>query len=274
MPARNLAAARLADEEMEPDWLHPRSPLAPPPQNPEALGAAQLNVDPALDLAGLADTFTGRGHVRFSGFLADGATELYDHLQQSSDWIHVITKPRGVTELSMAARRRLGPKAVTELREQAQLRSRGSFQYSYEAIRVPDADEAASGDDLLDRFALLMARPETLRLLSTIVGAEVGGFTEGQATAYGPGDFLTLHDDGVRGKDRLAAFVYGLTPGWRVDWGGLLLFHDDNDRSAEALAPRFDALDLFAVPRLHSVSIVSRAASHRRYAITGWLTRA
>ena len=99
-------------------------------------------------------------------------------------------------------------------------------------------------------------------------------FTDGQATAYGPGDFLTCHDDDVPGKNRRAAYVFGMTPGWKPEWGGLLLFHDDRDHTVMGQVPGFNTLDLFAVPRRHSVSIVTPAAATRRLAITGWLRAA
>jgi Rps23 Pro-64 3,4-dihydroxylase Tpa1-like proline 4-hydroxylase len=35
--------------------------------------------------------------------------------------------------------------------------------------------------------------------------------------------------------------------------------------------PRFNTLTLFAVPQLHSVSMVTKSAAFRRYSITGWL---
>ena len=96
-------------------------------------------------------------------------------------------------------------------------------------------------------------------------------FADAQATAYAPGDFLTGHDDAVGGKKRLAAYVFGLTPVWRVEWGGLLLFHGSDGDVDAGLAPRFNTLNVFAVPQTHSVSMVTRAAPSRRYSITGWL---
>lgn len=251
------------------EWLHPRAETMPPARADDA--ALELRINPDLDTGALSRCYAEHGKVRLTGLLASGAVELHDHLQQSSDWIHVITGPKGVLEHDRRARRRLGAERVQGIGLEAQARSRQAFQYRYEAIRVPDPEEGPASDPL-GQFAALMASAEMRTLLGTIIGGQVGRFTDGQATAYGPGDFLTLHDDAVEGKNRLAAFVYGLTPGWRLDWGGLLLFHGDRDRDAEALAPRFNTLDLFAVPRAHSVSLVSHGAAHRRYAITGWLT--
>jgi len=92
-------------------------------------------------------------------------------------------------------------------------------------------------------------------------------------TAYGHGDFLTGHDDDLAGSGRAAAFVLGLTPQWRLEWGGLLMFHELGQVPFWGMGPQFNTLDLFAVPKYHSVSLVSPAAPRRRYSITGWLSR-
>ena len=73
------------------------------------------------------------------------------------------------------------------------------------------------------------------------------------------------------GSRRKAAFVFGLTPQWRPEWGGLLLFHEPGQIEISGLVPQFNTLDLFSVPRFHSVSQVTRAAPRRRYCVTGWL---
>lgn len=243
-----------------------------PPVRQDDAAVPELRINADLDTDALAKSYADDRKIRLAGLLAGGAVELHDHLQQSDEWVHLVTGPKGVLEHDRHARRRLGAERLSGIGLEAQVRARDAFQYRYEAIRVPEANEEERGDPL-GQFAALMASAAMKELLGGIIGAHVGGFADGQATAYGPGDFLTLHDDAVDGKNRLAAFVYGLTPGWRLDWGGLLLFHGERDRDAEALAPRFNSLDLFAVPRAHSVSLVSRAAAHRRYAITGWLTR-
>ena len=107
--------------------------------------------------------------------------------------------------------------------------------------------------------------------LRTITGSAEIEYADAQATAYAPGDFLTVHDDAVEGKFRRAAYVFGLTPVWRLEWGGLLLFHGSDGHVDCGWVPTFNTLNLFKVPQLHSVSEVTQAAAYRRYAITGWL---
>jgi Rps23 Pro-64 3,4-dihydroxylase Tpa1-like proline 4-hydroxylase len=232
---------------------------------------APFQINPDLDLDALARDYAADGRVRIYGLLAEGAVPLHDYLERREDWIHLINTSDGVLELDRAARQRMTARQWAAIEAGANQRARTEFQYRYQALRVPEDDEVEDRNDLLAAFALLMQSGAMLDLLRAVTGREEVGFTDGQATAYGPGDFLTGHDDDVVGKDRLAAYVFGLTPGWRLEWGGLLLFHGPHDRTATGLAPRFNALDLFKVPQRHSVSTVTAAATHRRYAVTGWL---
>jgi Rps23 Pro-64 3,4-dihydroxylase Tpa1-like proline 4-hydroxylase len=62
-----------------------------------------------------------------------------------------------------------------------------------------------------------------------------------------------------------------MTPRWRVDWGGLLLFVDERGNVSRGLTPAFNALNLFRTPQPHTVSAVAPFAGANRLSITGWL---
>lgn len=231
-----------------------------------------FKVNPDLPIEELARTYAEEKRVRIYGLLAEGAIELHEQLEARDDWVHLISTADGVLEIDQAARARIHPRRWARMEAEAHERARGGFQYRYYGLRVPDPDDqGTSRNDLLSGFAELMQSDQMLDLLRAITGHTGLAFTDGHATAYGPGDFLTGHDDNVAGKRRLAAYVFGLTPNWRLEWGGLLLFHGHRDRTASGLVPRFNTLDLFAVPQQHSVSQITPAAAHRRLAVTGWL---
>jgi SM-20-related protein len=229
-----------------------------------------FRLNPELDRAEIRRVYEATGRVRIYNLLDAGAIELYEHLLARRDWIHVIYDEAGVIELDAAAKTALPPGRWAEIERHAAERVRTAFQYRYEALRV-DAAELAAAADPLGGFSRLMGSAEMLDFLREVTGHDALAFTDGQATAYGAGDFLTAHDDAVEGKQRLAAYVYGLTPNWRLEYGGLLLFHGPQDRTCEGLVPRFNTLDLFRVPVRHSVSLVGPFAPHRRFAVTGWL---
>lgn len=234
--------------------------------------AVRIDCERQHDLGKYADSLRHEGRVRIPGFLSSGAEYLKDFLAGTDEWIQVINTDRDVLEIDLDEWQGFDPDRRGAIQDAMYARASQSFQYSYAAIRVPQPDELDEEDDPLNDFALFMARPETKKMLEALTGRANLQFTDAQATAYHPGDILTGHDDAVAGKKRVAAFVLGMTPVWRLEWGGLLHFHPLADEPAITMVPQFNSLDLFLVPRLHSVSQVSPAALYPRYAITGWLS--
>lgn len=231
---------------------------------------SELALNPQLDPARLAQIFAREGRVQVHNFLAQKSAEaLHLDLCARSDWVQVLNADGKVFELSRDTRLQMTEAIRANLDTAVYAQARGGFQYRYEAIRVPDsAQERAASTDPLAGFAQWMSTGPVRDFLRTIVDVPAIDFADAQATAYSSGDFLTAHDDAVEGKNRHAAYVLGLTPVWRPEWGGLLLFHEPDLRG---FVPAFNTLNLFRVPQVHSVSEVTRAAAFRRYSITGWL---
>lgn len=234
---------------------------------------AKLRLNPGLDVPALAAAYRENRRVRVNGLLEEqGAWALHDFLAEHDQWWQLINTPDGLIELNRSARAKMSNKKRAELDAKVYDGAMRGFQYRYEGLRVPDLSQLQHyGRDPLVEFARLMASEAMLDFLRAVTGCDALSFTDGHATSYGPGDFLTGHDDDVAGKNRLAAYVYGVTQVWKPEWGGLLLFHGEGEATVSGLTPRFNALDLFAVPQRHSVSVVTPSAPIRRYAVTGWL---
>jgi SM-20-related protein len=232
-----------------------------------------FTLNPALDAPMLATAYAARGRLHVPDFLAPASAQaLHDHLRERADWRLIINQGDRTFELDRAAQAALTEQARRDLDNAVHLNARTGFQYRYEAIRVPDDDAARRADDsMLVGFARFMSSPTVLDLLRTVTGQNGIDFSDAQATAYGPGHFLTTHDDGIVAKNRKAAYVYNLSAQWRPEWGGLLMFNGTDGHIAEAFAPSFNALNLFTVPQPHSVSYVVPYVPYRRYAVTGWL---
>lgn len=235
--------------------------------------SAMIRMNPRQDVSALAQRFREEGRVHIPEFLhADDAKALYEKLRYRTDWVQVLATTNGAVELDRPTRARLDENQVKALNEAVYAQARSGFQYRFETARVPDsASERAANSDIVSRFAEFMSTDNVRDFLRMITGSDEIEYADAQATAYAPGDFLTGHDDDVQGKFRRAAYVFGLTPIWRLEWGGLLLFHGSDGHVDRGLVPTFNTLNLFKVPQLHSVSEVTQAAAYRRYAITGWL---
>jgi Rps23 Pro-64 3,4-dihydroxylase Tpa1-like proline 4-hydroxylase len=233
-----------------------------------------LQLGDGHDVAALARIYAARGWLQIPNFLAgDAAAALHNQLRARSDWRQVLnTASGGYVELDAATRQAMSATQRQALDDAVYAQARVGFQYRYETIRVPDsAQERSASDDPLFAFAKWMSEGAARDFLRTVTGAADIAFADAQATAFSPGDFLTGHDDAVPGKERRAAYVFGITPVWRTEWGGLLLFHGSDGHVEHGLTPAFNTLNLFAVPQMHSVSEVTRAAAYRRYSVTGWL---
>ena len=226
-----------------------------------------------LDVATCRAEFARNGRVQLDPFLAEESAELLgDHLSHRGDWREVINSGDKVFELDRDNQAKLGAEGRARLTNAVNEGARTGFQHIYESIRVSDEpEERMASGTVLDAFATFMSAPETLDVLRAITGLGAAHFADAQATLYRPGDFLTAHRDDVEGKNRLAAYVLGLTPWWRTEWGGLLLFHEDDGDVSRGLTPRFNCLNIFKVPQTHSVSQVASYAGANRLSITGWL---
>ncbi len=240
---------------------------------------APFTRNPAIDAAVMVSDLRDDGRMQCADFLArDAAAALHNDLRARADWVQVLNSGEKVIELPRPLRATLSAEKQAELDTAVFAGARYGFQYRYESIRVADDDargrDAADGD-LVIAFAQFMNAPEQIALWREILGVPSINFVDAQATAFAPGDFLTGHDDAVMGKGRHAAYVFSLNPVWRIEWGGLLLFHaggtGQNGGRVAGFAPGFNCLNMFTVPTMHSVSAVTRAAANRRYSITGWI---
>lgn len=237
------------------------------------MSEVDFNLAPSIDVEALAECFARTGRVQIAPFLDDAdATALAAHLLGRDDWRQVMNAGDKVYESVPAVLATLTDAQRTRLEEAMNAAARDGFQYRYQSIRVPDdaAARAVLGDPLA-AFAQFMASTAVLDLLARVTNARDINFADAQATNYDKGDFLTGHDDGVAGKNRRAAYVFGLTSRWRAEWGGLLLFHGGSGGVAEGYVPAFNTLSLFAVPQEHSVSQVTPWAGGPRLSVTGWL---
>jgi len=161
---------------------------------------------------------------------------------------------------------------IKRLMDAAHQSARDGFQFIHETHRLTnDGEPYIDTSHYHAEIVRFLNDGDFLGFVRDVTGLHEIAFADAQATRYAPGHFLTLHDDNFPERKRLVAYVLNLTPQWRPDWGGILMFPHRNGHIAEGYAPAFNALNLFKVPQPHLVSMVAPFAGACRYSITGWL---
>jgi Rps23 Pro-64 3,4-dihydroxylase Tpa1-like proline 4-hydroxylase len=166
----------------------------------------------------------------------------------------------------------LTPQKQAELITKAYSQARDGFNYLYDAHNLTEEGEPyADPSHYLAHVTSFLNSAPLLDFARRVTGASKIAFASAQATRYRPGHFLNQHND-VNDLRRVAAFVFNMTPTWRLDWGGALLFSDRPGHIMEGYLPAFNALNLFSVPQEHLVGYIAPFAGAARYSITGWFS--
>ncbi|MDZ4109379.1 MAG: 2OG-Fe(II) oxygenase family protein [Brevundimonas sp.] len=230
-----------------------------------------LALAPDLDLTGAAERLAANGRARVPCLLGEGAGALHKALTgPDMVWNRAIQNPYNADV----------PVAVFEaepLAEQARLYAMAheeateGFQFIFDRIKLGQA--RAMGlplpPVLFDLHDLFNSAP-FLEFARGLTGDERIAYVDAQPTRYLPGHFLNGHTDAHEDAGRLYAYVLNLSPRWRAEWGGLLMFLDGEGAVTETFTPSFGTLNLFKVPQDHAVSMVAPFAGAPRYSITGW----
>lgn len=240
-------------------------------------------LNPALDRSALAETFARERRVQIRDVLTDNSARLIrDLLGRGTPWGMALRAPDvdgGKPQYIRAAELQTpagNERVQTGARAAAVAAARGEYGYCYASYPMLDAylgrwDAGGPHDILFDH----LNTPEFLGLARAVTGFTDLAKADGQATLYAGQHFLPLHHDSHVAEGWKVAYVLNVTiEDWRPDWGGYLVFYDDDGDIVRGYRPRFNTLNLFAVPQAHAVTFVPPFAPIGRFAITGWLRTA
>jgi Rps23 Pro-64 3,4-dihydroxylase Tpa1-like proline 4-hydroxylase len=230
-------------------------------------------LNPELDLAPYREDFERYGRVRIPDILKlDFAEEIYAAFQRAP-WGALFRSNEKTVSVSQEGLAAYTSQDLMKLRKLIFAETSKGFQFSYRSLSMKDAKGAAwDNKQVLPALSACLNSGEFLE-----IGRAASGFGNirsitAQATCYVPESFLSVHDDVAdEKKNRLVAYVLGFAKDWKIDWGGLLQFHDpDGSRIIDSFLPIFNGLTLFRVPQWHSVSFVTPFALGPRFSVTGW----
>ena len=234
-----------------------------------------FNINPDLDRQALARRFADEGRVQVRDVLTQQtANEIAKILVKQTPWgLSWQAGSNGPHHLRAQQLEKLGPSDGAAMGEALRTAIQGD-QYAFAYAAYPIVDSYLEQWDPGNPLDLLLEHVNDdpfLELLRDITAIPELVKADAQATLYRPGQFLSMHSDSHKAEGWRIAYVLNFTTvDWRPDWGGYLLFFDEGGDVIGGYRPRFNSLNLFAVPKWHAVSYVPPFAPMARYAITGW----
>lgn len=230
-----------------------------------------MKLNPALDEAALRAAFAAAGRLQIADFLDAGDARDLAAGIADLDWRLVLNSGSRHVDLPKEQIARMGKAQLDPILAEVGRQAATGFQYLYENYPVTDlADAGKLTNPHLASIHELMNSAVVRGFLENVTGRS-SDFCDMQATRYGAGHFLTVHDDDAGpALKRMLAYVLSLTEDWPATWGGQLQFLDGEGGVSASFAPKFNALSVFAVPAPHHVSQVASFAPRGRVSLTGW----
>lgn len=230
-----------------------------------------LALNPALDAANLARRYEEKGRIQIKDFLSPESAHHAMRALEELPWGLVYNDGARVVQMHADAVAHLGNREASEIMSGIRERARNQYQFFYAFYPILTAyfSPGIERRPIFDLFEFINS-DQVLSLVREITGLKQINWADGQATWFKPGHFLKAHTDEAPTEGRLAAYVMNFSLDWERDWGGFLQFFDANDDVERAIKPSFNALNIFTIPALHSVSMVSTYVTAKRMAMTGW----
>lgn len=234
-----------------------------------------FEINPALDRPAAAETFAATGRVQIRDFLTEEAARvIHGVLSRETPWgigwSAGSDGPHALRRQQLAAMPPAESQALT--RKVAAAMSGRDYAFLYGRYPMVEAYLGRWGEhEALDLLVEHINAEPLLELVREVTGFQELVKADAQATLYGPQNFLAVHDDSDVAEGWRVAYVMNFcAEDWRPDWGGYLMFYDEEGDAIGGFRPRFNALNMFRVPQKHNVTYVPPFAPVGRFAITGW----
>lgn len=224
-----------------------------------------LNKD--LNWTSVRQRFADSGYVRIENALdPQYATRVANEIIHATEWNLCYLTNDGPHSITHEELKNYPPEKSIALNRNIISKARTGFSYYYYRADLVDSTNVE-----LEKFFNYLRGNEFLGFSKYLTDELSINSVNGQLTCYRPGCFLRRHNDTTNKEHRIAAYVFGFTPLWEADWGGLLHIQDDTFNIIDSHIPAFNTLTIFRVPTWHFVSQVASYAQGLRYTATGWI---
>lgn len=239
-----------------------------------------FEINPDLDRKALAERFARAGRIQVRNVLTqETAREIQMILARATKWgMSVMADDgSGAKPQSFRLEEMQAPGGADRVNAAAMAAHQSSARgdYGFRFAQYPMLTALQEGWDPGSPHELLLEyinAPGFLDLVRDITRTPTLTKADGSASLFAANHYLGRHIDSHVAEGWRFAYVLNFAPeNWHPDWGGYLNFLDEDGDVIEGWKPRFNALNLFAVPTAHQVSYVPPFAPVGRTALVGWL---
>lgn len=249
------------------------------PLRRRAMEKSIFALNPEADLEGARARFASTGRAQIRDFLAPGAAnEIRRVLAHGTPWGLSFQagengKPEQLRGEDLRAEGSVRQSAAAHAEAAHKSAAEGKFAFHHARYSLVDAYIGQwHPDGPHDILLEYLNAPDFLGPMRFVTGIPDILKADAHASLFAPGHYLTRHIDAHSGEGRRVAYVLNFAPeDWYTDWGGYLVFFDEDGDIVEGFRPRFNSLNLFRVPQAHSVTYVPPFAPAERLAISGWM---
>ena len=175
-----------------------------------------MDINPEIDLSSAAATLAGQGRVQIHDFVSpESAETLHGWLHQHEDWYLSYNEGPDNFETSEAEFAALTMEQKHRFTAGVYRRARSGFQHLFKQYYISQA--VASGENNghpMHAVHEWVTGEDFLGLMRDVTGRDDIRTSDSYASLYGPGHFLTRHDDRHPTHQRIAAWVLSMTPDW------------------------------------------------------------
>jgi len=230
-----------------------------------------ITLNKKLDAKQLAKTFKETGRLQIHDFLdPKAAEEIYTALTVNTPWQITYNQGKKANWINL---KDLEAKIGRRLREMTETifnaAAKGEFQYvRYGRLLKENQTGMLPLDQVLvDTYDFFNSK-EMNGFIKAVTGAAVKE-ADAEAHWYQNDNFQSKGDGLEAGGKPLVGFCLNMARDWLPDWGGTTFFYDQDGGVEEVFVPRFNSLELFALPASHSITLVAPFASKFRVSISG-----
>lgn len=232
----------------------------------------ELKLSDQFDMAALAKEYAKNKRGQVKGFLTpESAERIFQCLHTETPWGMVYNRGDDVIQVPNEKVRTMTPQERQAITQEVYLHAQSEYQYLYYYYPILDSyNSGVNPEFFLHRVLEFLNSEPVLEFIRQLTGIPEIIKADGQATLYQGECFLHRHLDEHSNQGWRAAYVMNFTKDWFASWGGFLQFYDEKLNVEEAFIPTFNAINVFTVPKFHSVGYIPPFADGARLSITGW----